>query len=1251
MQLPDFLQPFKTKANAFIADDRVKHIEFSGGTYQVQVIDPKTKEELWAFIQLDPRGQIKDCFCSCESSEDGSACVHIACAYLKIFGEYSSPLHQRFERSIWNKLFRLFSDRMGQDPDILKETSKGYFSCKSVGGKDVFYIKGKTQKAVSELREIIKHRKVETEETSLKFSNLPQEELTLWREGRPSSQLAYELSFWSDLAKWILLLQEEDKKYAIGFKYSEKHIPNYLMASFSELETSFYISEANLPLIIPSLSQIKSPLVVHNAPQETIKKLTYDKQAGCLLIESKTQQPKKQKLDKKGIMLNGWIFVPNDGFYIKDQHSLLSAPVLSGKQISQALNEYYEVIKALLEGTKLHEDPVQVSYAIAFDADWNLHIAAYLFNLGDLSSPFSRWFGDWVYLDEDGFYKIEGLRFEGVETIVPMQEVPEFIRQHRNWLNMHEGFQTHLASVEAQMTYHLSQDNYLTFGRKVAIVDEGSKTREFGPWVYISGQGFYAKVTSQIGLPLRPGIALKGEQIPFFIRMNREELQLVPGFFSEKNPVVKMGLNIELNENEQVVVSPAYELNEEYKSKNIRFLDDFVYVDGEGFHELPPEQRLPERFKHTVFIEKESLALFLIYELASLRRYAFKIDPRLVKPESIHLVVSHIEREPEKTGIYLLKLKYETERGDVPVTALWQALKDKHRFLFHESGLFDLDEKRYNWLKLLSKKQIDKRSHTVELSTLELIRLNAFEQIGFQKGKGPDYVQSKQLLEELTQFRIPEEPDLTGLKSQLRSYQILGIHWLWFLYEHNLSGLLCDDMGLGKTHQAMALMAAIYNQCKKIEVKTSKHFLVVCPTSVIYHWQEKLEAFLPGLRVCTFHGSQRSLEDFHHQYDVLLTSYGIWRIENELLSKTNFELAIFDEIQIAKNHTSRIYASLLNVQARMSLGLTGTPIENHLRELKALFDIVLPSYMPGETDYRELFIKPIEKEGNVERRAVLTRVIKPFVLRRRKGDVLLDLPDKMEEISHCELLPAQAQLYNEVLAKSRQRILDELREDKGPIPYMHIFAVLSSLKQICNHPAVYNKTPSKYKEFQSGKWDLFLELLSEARESQQKVVVFSQYLNMLDIIEDHLKETGIGFATIRGATIDRAEPLQRFNRDPDCEVFVASLQAAGLGVDLTAGSVVIHYDRWWNAARENQATDRVHRIGQTRGVQVFKLVTKGTLEEHIDMLIEKKGKLMEETIGVDDHQVIKQFTREEIVELLQYVEGPEIALPPKQSAS
>ena len=252
-------------------------------------------------------------------------------------------------------------------------------------------------------------------------------------------------------------------------------------------------------------------------------------------------------------------------------------------------------------------------------------------------------------------------------------------------------------------------------------------------------------------------------------------------------------------------------------------------------------------------------------------------------------------------------------------------------------------------------------------------------------------------------------------------------------------------------------------------------------------------------------------------------------------------------------------------------------------------------------------------------------------------DVLTDLPEKIEEISHCDLSIEQKILYNDVLGKVKEGISRQLEDSETPVPFIHIFSALSSLKQICNHPAAYFKTPLDYENYSSGKWELFVELLSEARESGQKVVIFSQYLAMLDIFESYLNKNNIQYASIRGATVKRGEQIRKFNQDPSCEVFVGSLHAAGLGIDLTAGSVVIHYDRWWNAARENQATDRVHRIGQVRGVQVFKLVTKGTFEERIDEMISRKGKLMEEVIGVDDYRFMKQFDRAEIMQLFRDV--------------
>lgn len=1238
MPIPEVLEPYQSKAKKLIDKGCVKEIEFSGGTYQVQVVEEG--RECWAFVQLDDRGQVKDSFCSCEEGEEPTPCIHLAAAYMRIFNHAKIPLHKRFERSLWNQLCRLYADRVGYDASILKQVARNQYALNSVGKKQIFYIKTKSSEAKSHLKDILFHRNKETEETSLKFSNLSPEEIVLWREGRPSSQLSYELSFWNDLAKWMMIMQDNGDPYTIDFEYSQKNIPSQIRIQFPNLEVGFYLSEANLPKIIPTLSSVKSPLKLHNAEQEAIKRIVYDKQ-GCLIIESKDDfvpNGKKHNGNGTGIRVDGWLYVPEDGFYAVDPHGLLATPKLCGDQINRALNEHLSVVESFLEGTKIHHKPIHLSYHLKFDDEWNLHILGYLFRPGDLTAKGSHVFGEWVYLHDDGFYRVDDKRFEHIDTIIPAAEIPNFIQQNRTWLNNQEGFQTHISSIESQLAYTLTDSNQLSFSRKLAVSSDSNESKDFGAWIYVPNQGFYSKTSAPVGLPLRPDVSLNEDQIPLFIRMNSEELKLVPGFFSEKCPVTKSGVNIQLLDDDHIQIMPEYELLPAYKDKPIKFFDDFVYVPGEGFHELPVDSRLPERIRHPTIIEGKNIALFLTYELEGLKHYAATIDPRLIRPQTLQLTATSIaEAKDAGKGWYALKLNYKTENGMIPVSSIWATNKHKRRFVFSEGGLLDLEEKRFSWLKMLQKNRIDRRSNTIHLSTLELIRLNAFESIEVQKAKGTNYEHSLELLRELTEFRIPEPPNVTGLKSSLRPYQEIGLNWLWFLYHHSLSGLLCDDMGLGKTHQSMALMESIINYHKQRN-EQRKHFLIICPTSVLYHWQEKLEQFLPELRVCTHYGLNRSLEDFS-QYDVLLTSYGVWRMEHETLCKMPFELAIFDEIQIAKNHNSRIHSSLLCVNANMRLGLTGTPIENHLRELKSLFDLVLPTYMPNETDFRDFFIRPIEKERDVARRELLSRFIKPFVLRRKKEDVLTDLPEKTEEIAHCGLANEQVLLYDDVLRRSREEVIRELRDGKTPIPYIHVFSILSSLKQICNHPASYLKKPLEYKSHHSGKWELFLELLNEARESRQKVVVYSQYLAMLDIIEEYLNEHGIAYATIRGSTSDRGEQIKRFNNDPNCEVFVGSLQASGLGVDLTAGSVVIHYDRWWNAARENQATDRVHRIGQTRGVQVFKLVTKGTFEERIDAMISRKGQLMEDVVTRDDHQLLKNLDRNELIELLQFVES------------
>jgi len=1217
--LPKFLKIYRDDALHLLKKGAVKDCEFSRGTYQVFIRTPKDKEGVWTFLQINQQGKLVDSFCECDRQDDNQGCVHLAAAYLYALNGDDLPLHIRFERSFWNFLCFIFSGIVGDDPSVLKNT----YSYETPEAS--FRVEGTTAEGKAWLEHIIEHSGQATEATSIKFSHLSQEELALWREGTPSKELKYELSFWSDLAKKMFL--HESTPYEIRFDGPEGEIPTNLQIRFSDFFCEFSFPKHFWPLLIPTLGTVRSPLKVYGLEAEGEIELVFDRKRGAMEIRLK-EKPEEEDL-REGIPIDGWLFVPDEGFYPRSKTGLFSESILMGSRIGELLSRHTSTVRSLLVNEKVLDQVATLSYTLVFDPDWNLSISAYAFTPGDLMNPEAHILGDWLYLPGRGFMRYKGKEFHDIEMTIQREDINNFVSNMRGWLNGQPGFETHQASLEAQLTYFVDAAGNLHFSSRVALDENVEKQFDFGQWIYIADEGFYQKSTGQLGLPVRPGTVIKPSEIPLFIKMNSDELAILPHFFSAVCPIEKSGLSVRLDEDGEIHLKMIHIRRPQYEKAALRFFDDYVYTPKEGFHKLPIDPRISEHYHMEQTLEGDRKTPFLSYELDQITPYLIDLDPKLIKPRDLKLIAHRIE---EKEGNLRVKLNYVSEFGEVGAEELLSSVQKKERFVPSNAGLIDLKQERFGWLFGLDKKVASKGEKGLDVQVLDLLRLFAYDHVHPPPGKGAKAEAVSQKLRELTEFTPPSEPNLDGFRATLRPYQEAGLKWLWFLYNQRLSGLLCDDMGLGKTLQSMALIDAVMNTAPK-----RRHYLIVCPTSVIYHWQDKLQAFLPKCRVFTFYGSQRSLAGFREEYDVLLTSYGIWRRETEILSQIPFEVAILDEIQVAKNPRSKLHGSLMNLQAKMKIGLTGTPIENYLRELKALFDIVLPGYLPGPTDFRDYFVLPIEKQQSKKRMKLLSNIIHPFVLRRKKEDVLLDLPDKIEEIADCPLLPQQQGLYQETLSQSRASILRELDAEGQPVPYLHVFALLSRLKQICNHPAVYYQNADEYEKYQSGKWERFTEIIDELQEGEQKAVVFSQYLTQLDIIEKYLEAQGIGYAGIRGATVRRAEELKRFHSDPNCRVFVASLQAAGLGIDLTPATVVIHYDRWWNAARENQATDRVHRIGQTRGVQVFKFVTRGTFEEKIHQMIERKGRLMEEVIGVDDQALIKSLTRDDILDLLQDV--------------
>lgn len=486
----------------------------------------------------------------------------------------------------------------------------------------------------------------------------------------------------------------------------------------------------------------------------------------------------------------------------------------------------------------------------------------------------------------------------------------------------------------------------------------------------------------------------------------------------------------------------------------------------------------------------------------------------------------------------------------------------------------------------------------------------------------------KRFAADLDRLQSVKEMDLPkGLKSKLRPYQKFGYDWMWFLRETGLHGLLADEMGLGKTHQTMAFLCNLY------ENKAKKPSLVVCPTSVLDHWEEKLKEYAPELTPVRYHGAgraEKALDEGH----VVLTTYSLLVRDAEALGDVDWECVVLDEAQKIKNAETQTAQAARRLKSRTRIALSGTPLENRPAELWSIFEFLMPSYLGKQGQFLAKYEAPILR-GDKEAAETLRRVIRPFMLRRTKSEVMKDLPPKVEDVYRCELSDKQQALYRAVLSEQKE-LVRELKAAGKPANrvYPQMLAALTKLKQVCDHPTlILGREDEAARELESGKFELFKELLEEALDSGQKVVVFSQYLGMMDIIEEHLKKAEIDFEELRGETKERGAAIKRFQEDENCRVFVGSLLAGGLGIDLTAASVVIHYDRWWNPAREAQATDRVHRIGQQKNVQVLKLITRGTIEEKIDRLLSAKTGLAS-TVVTSDEGFLQHLTAEDLAELL-----------------
>ncbi|MGH8031453.1 MAG: DEAD/DEAH box helicase, partial [Luteimonas sp.] len=445
-----------------------------------------------------------------------------------------------------------------------------------------------------------------------------------------------------------------------------------------------------------------------------------------------------------------------------------------------------------------------------------------------------------------------------------------------------------------------------------------------------------------------------------------------------------------------------------------------------------------------------------------------------------------------------------------------------------------------------------------------------------------------------------------GLRATPRPYQLEGLRWLRFLADAGLGGILADDMGLGKTLQVL-----MHLQAEKTRRRLPHAALVVCPTSVVGNWCEQAARYTPKLRVLVLHGGGRAADYARiGDHDLVITTYALLPRDRAPLLAQRFTLAIFDEAQAIKNPRSQAAQVARAIPAQRRLAVTGTPLENHLGELWAQIDCVLPGLLGDARHFGRHFRAPIEKHGDSERQVRLNRRIAPFVLRRSKEAVAPELPAKSIIERAVELSGRQRELYETLRLAMHQRVREALGKRGLAQSSIVILDALLKLRQVCCDPRLV-KLDGKARRVEpapSAKLELLLSMLDELFEERRRVLLFSQFTGMLDLIETEVRARGIAFVRLDGSTRDRATPIRRFQAG-EVPLFLISLKAGGVGLNLTAADTVIHYDPWWNPAVEAQATDRAHRIGQDKPVFVYKLICTGTVEEKIQALQQRKASL------------------------------------------
>jgi superfamily II DNA or RNA helicase len=575
------------------------------------------------------------------------------------------------------------------------------------------------------------------------------------------------------------------------------------------------------------------------------------------------------------------------------------------------------------------------------------------------------------------------------------------------------------------------------------------------------------------------------------------------------------------------------------------------------------------------------------------------------------------------SGLDWFDAKVEIEFGEqrVGIADIKRALAGKQSFVQLGDGTLGIlpDE----WLKryALLFKVGDGKSDKLRLSRYHM---SVIDELYENRDETELSFALDEKFERLREFKnIPEIPAPEGLQHILRPYQVSGYQWLSYLNDVGWGGILADDMGLGKTVQALTMLDYYKN------INGGLKAIVICPTTLIYNWQNEVKKFTPALSYHIHHGNTRSRNaDELQQHNIIITTYGTLRSDIQLLLKILFDYVILDESQAIKNPSSKVTKAASLLTAKNRLCMSGTPLQNNTFDIFAQMNFLNPGLLGSMEFFRNEFATPIDKFGEQEQKEHLRKLLYPFILRRTKEQVAKDLPDKTETILFCEMDSAQRKIYDAYRNSYREKILGTIDQQGIDKSQLTILQGLMKLRQICDSPAILNEE-DKYPNH-SIKLD---ELAREIEENigEHKALIFSQFLGMLALIKEKLTEQHIPFEYFDGSTspVDREKAIQNFQNNDDCRVFLISLKAGGVGLNLTAADYVYIVDPWWNPAVEQQAIDRTHRIGQTKNIFAYRMICIDTIEDKILQLQERKKALAKELIA-DDASFVKALTKSDV---------------------